>query len=261
MGDTYILTNDEPPKEQLKKLVQCTSRQDIAQFAKDININWKPTDNPNIDWMRASMAIQNNFELFKNSWNAHVELQYQEEISEELTPITEDKSPEYLYCSGDFQPKELLLHSETESAQVGDSFYFLEENVQIDQILGTTEAPQYVFSYQDKIVILNKLELNNLPLIESFIRTKFDKLYLNCSVGRGNPIRFWQKSQYSFEETLQEYYLDTVLVFKQDSHRLTFTKTRNGWRYLSFSGRLYWFSSQELAYIGSNLKLIQKQFP
>lgn len=76
MNNSYILTKDKSPKEQLKKLTNLVSRQEIAEFAQAINITWKSADNSNINWMRCSMAIQNNFSLFCNSWNEHVSLQY-----------------------------------------------------------------------------------------------------------------------------------------------------------------------------------------
>lgn len=62
MNDSCILTKDKPPKEQLKKLTNLISRQEIAKFAQAIGITWKPADNPNINWMRCSMALQSYLE-------------------------------------------------------------------------------------------------------------------------------------------------------------------------------------------------------
>lgn len=261
MNDSYILTKDKPPKEQLKKLTNLASRQEIAEFAQAINITWKPADNSNINWMRCSMAIQNNFSLFCNSWNEHINLQYKNEIAEEVAVAIEDKSPEYLYHSGDFYPKELLNISSAQFYE-GYEFDFLGENTQIDRILNENSESQYFFSHKNKIVSLNNLEMNNLYLIEQFIKRGFVKTYLtHAQVGFGNPVKFWNKSQYTLEQQLQKYYLDTVLVYKNEKYSFKFTKTKEGWRYLSLCGKLCWFTTKELDYIVSKLKLAQKQFP
>lgn len=261
MDDLRILTNDKPPKEQLKKLTDLVSRQEIAEFAQAINITWKIADNPNINWMRCSMAIQNNFKLFCNSWNEHIRLQYNEETAEEIAITTEDKSPEYLYCSGDFHPKELLIRCSEVQFYEGYEFEFLDETVQIEQILNENSSAQYLFSYQNKIVFLNKLEMDNLFLIEHFIKRHFEKTHLGAQLGFGSPIKFWNKSQFTLEQRLQKYYTNTVLVYKNNMYPFKFTKTRDGWRYLSLQGKLYWFTTEEMAYITSKLKLVQKQFP
>jgi hypothetical protein len=256
----YVLTNDKPPKEQLKNLTSVISRQEIAEFAQSVNITWKSTDNPNINWMRCSMAIQNNFDIFCNSWNEHLRLQYDEEIAEELAPTIEDESPEYLYCSGDFYPKELLVDSETQFYE-GYEFIFLGENTQIEQILNDNSEHHYLFSHNDKIVFLNKIEMSNIYLIECFIERHFEKTFLKSQSGFGNPIKFWSKSQYTPEQQLDKYYLNTVLTYKNTKYNYKFTKTRDGWRYLSLQGKLCWFTIKEMAYIASRLKLVQKQFP
>lgn len=267
MNQVYTFTNDKPPKEQLRELTEVVSKFDIINFAQSIGITWKPVDNPNINWMRCSMAIQNNFDTFKESWNNSAESEYSEEISAELVPtieyeIAKDKSPEYLYCSGDFQPKELLTSHLKANYSIGECFSFLFENVQIEQILEENSSHQYLFSYKDKIVFMNDLEMENCFLIEQFIKRGFEKTYLsNSKRGSGNPIKFWLSNQYSLEERLRCYYLDTILVYKNDNYQMSFTKTSHGWRYLSYNGKLYWFTNHEMAYIDSKFKLIQKRFP
>lgn len=261
MNKLIILTKDKPPKEQIKTLTNSVPRQEIVRFAKDIGITWKLTDNPNINWMRCSMAIQNQFELFCNSWNQYTNSQYTTEISKELAISTEDKSPEKLYISGDFQPHELLTHPLKSEFYVGSKFNFLEENIEIEGILNEKGHDEYLFSYENKIVSMNKLELNNIFLIESFIKRGFKKTFICSEIKHGNPIKFWNRNQYTLQQILEKYYLDTTLTYKNSKYSFKFLRTREGWRYLSLRGRLYWFTSEELAYIVSNLKLIQKQFP
>lgn len=121
---------------------------------------------------------------------------------------------------------------------------------------------QYLFNYKNKIVYLNNLEMNNLYLIEQFIKRGFEKTYLaHVQVGFGNPVKFWNKSQYTSEQQFQKYYLNTILVYKNEKYSFKFMKTKDGWRYLSLRGKLCWFTTMEMSYITSKLKLTQKQFP
>lgn len=258
MNNSYILTKDKPPKEQLKKLTNLASRQEIAEFAQAINITWKPTDNPNINWMRCSMAIQQNFDKFCDTWNTYIKTSYNTEASEELSATTEDKSPEYLYHSGDFQPFELLTHN---LESIPNSLKFCGEDVQIVETTTENYDGDYLFRYNNKIVSLSKLELYNFPLIKQYITRKFTKILIPCEFKSGNPIKFWKRNQYTQEQILDQYYYNTSLTYENSKLTFSFTKTKNGWRYLSLHGRLYWFTSEELAYITSELDLIKKQFP
>lgn len=76
--------------------------------------------------------------------------------------------------------------------------------------------------------------MDNLYLIEQFIKRGFEKTYLaHVQVGFGNPVKFWNKSQYTSEQQFQKYYLNTILVYKNEKYSFKFTKTKDGWRYLS----------------------------
>lgn len=258
MKQTCFLTKDKPPKEQLKELTKIVSRQSLINFAKEAQIEWKSTENSNIEWMRCSMAIQQNFDKFCDTWNTYIKASYNTEASEELSATTEDKSPEYLYHSGDFQPFELLTHN---LESIPNYLKFCGEDVQIAKAATENYDGDYFFRYKSKIVSLSKLELYNFPLIEQYITRKFAKILIPCEFKSGNPIKFWKRNQYTQEQILDQYYCDTLLTYENSKLTFSFTKTKNGWRYLSLHGRLYWFTSEELAYITSELDLIKKQFP